>query len=151
MNIVKTITQYNEKNIYFCESIKNNIMNDGTFIRILYSTNTVVLNGIYLLINITDFQCEKYYNKYRCVFNTQTHKELIDVLKTIEERILLKTDIHNKTPQLKIHEQLKNGNIKVFNDVIDISSSAFVLKISGVWETQYSYGLTYKFIKPNHI
>ncbi len=151
MNIVKTITQYNEKNIYFCESIKNNIMNDGTFIRILYSTENVVLNGIYLLINIADFQCEKYYNKYRCVFNTQTHKELIDVLKTIEERILLKTDIPNKTPQLKIHEQLKNGNIKVFNDVIDRSSSAFVLKISGVWETQYSYGLTYKFIKPNHI
>lgn len=148
MNLVKTIEQYNDDNIYFCESIKNNIMTDSAFIRILYSTSTVTLNGIYLLLYLSDVQYEKYYNKHRCTFNVQTHKKLIESLKSIEERMLLKTDIVGKTPQLKIHEQLKNGNIKIFDEVVDKSSSAFILKISGVWETQYSYGLTYKFIKP---
>ena len=49
MNIVINMNQYDENNIFFCEPIKNNIMNDGTFIRIIYSTNNIVLNGIYIL------------------------------------------------------------------------------------------------------
>ena len=145
MNLVKNINQYNENNIFFCEPIKNNIMNDGTFIRILYSTHNILLNGIYLLIALNEITCEKYYNKYRCNFNPSNHKDIIDNIKIIEENILKKIDI-KKTPQLKISEQLRNGNIKLFN-MIDQKDSSFIIKISGVWETQYNYGLTYKFIK----
>ena len=145
MNLVKNMNQYDENNIFFCEPIKNNIMNDGTFIRILYSTHNILLNGIYLLISLTDIACEKYYNKYRCIFNASNHKDIIDNIKIIEENILKKIDI-KKTPQLKISEQLRNGNIKLFN-MIDQQDSSFIVKISGVWETQYNYGLTYKFIK----
>ena len=50
MNFVKNLNQFNKDYIYFCEPIKNNIMNEGTFIRILYSTHYVVFNGIYLLL-----------------------------------------------------------------------------------------------------
>ena len=148
MNIVKTIKQYNEDNIYFCDPIKNNIMNEGKFIRILYSTNNILLNGIYLLISVNDITCDKYYNKYKCNFNVQNNKETIDSLKNIEENILNKIEI-NKLPQLKIYEQLKNGNIKLFNEV-NKNVCSFILKISGVWETQFNYGLTYKFIKINN-
>ena len=52
MNIVKNIDQYNDNFVYFCDPIKNNIMNNGNFIRILYSTSIFVLNGIYLNISI---------------------------------------------------------------------------------------------------
>jgi hypothetical protein len=141
MNLVKNMNQYNENNIFFCEPIKNNIMNDGTFIRILYSTHNILLNGIYLLITLNDIACEKYYNKYKCIFNPNNHKDIIDNIKTIEENILKKIDI-KKTPQLKISEQLKNGNIKLFN-TIDQSDSSFIVKVSGVWETQYHFGLSY--------
>ena len=110
MNIVKNIEQYDENNVYFFEPIKNNIMNEGTFIRILYSTENFMLNGIYLHITLNDIFCEKYYNKYRCMFNTVTHKEIIDSLKIIEESLLKKLEIKNKVPQFKINEQLKNGN-----------------------------------------
>ena len=150
MNIVKKIDQYNENNVYFCEPIKNNIMNEGFFIRILYSTHNIVLNGIYLLINLNDITCEKYYNKYKCTFNITTHKDLIDSIKVIEENILKKLDFKNKNPQYKIYEQLKNGNIKLFNEVTNKNNVSFILKISGIWETQYNYGLTYKFIKCNN-
>ena len=150
MNIVKRIDQYNENNVYFCEPIKNNIMNEGFFIRILYSTHNVVLNGIYLLINLNDITCEKYYNKYKCTFNINTHKDLIDSIKLIEENILKKMDFKNKNPQYKINEQLKNGNIKLFNEVTHKNNVSFIIKISGIWETQYNYGLTYKFIKCNN-
>jgi hypothetical protein len=147
MNLVKSINQYNEDNIYFCEPIKNNVMNEGKFIRILYSTHNLVLNGIYLLVHINDITCDKYYNKYKCNFNTLHNKDIIDNIKTIEENILKKIEI-KKIPQLKIYEQLKNGNIKLFNEV-NKSFCSFILKISGIWETQFNYGLTYKFIKIN--
>ena len=74
MNLVKLIEQYNNNNLFFCEPIKNNIMNNGNFIRILYSTPNMILNGVYLLVNLYDVYCEKYYNKYKCSFNISNHK-----------------------------------------------------------------------------
>ena len=148
MNLVKKIEQYNNNSLFFCEPIKNNVMNEGNFIRILYSSDIMVLNGIYLFINLTDITCEKYYNKYKCNFNTNNHKDLIESIKTIEEDILKKYKT-TKLPSYKIYEQLKCGHIKLFNDSGNHTSCSFILKISGIWETQTNYGLTYKFIKTN--
>ena len=68
-------------------------------------------------------------------------------IKTIEEDLLKKYFILDKMPQYKIYEQLRNGNIKIFTDVGSKTLCSFILKISGIWETQHNYGLTYKFIK----
>ena len=149
MNIVKRTDQYDENNLFFCEPIKNNVMNDGNFIRILYSTPNFTLNGIYLLVTLYDIMCEKYFLKYRCTFNVAMHKDIINNIKVIEEDILKKYEIIGKSPQFKIYDQLRNGNIKIFSDVGNRGSASFILKISGIWETQFNYGLTYKFIKIN--
>jgi hypothetical protein len=147
MNIVKNIDQYNDDFVYFCDPIKNNIMNNGNFIRILYSTSLFVLNGIYLNIYINQLTIEKYFNKYKCAFDIGAHANLIQRIKIIEENILRKINILGKAPQYKIYEQISNGNIKIFSDNIDNITNNFLLKIAGVWETEYHYGLTYKFIK----
>jgi hypothetical protein len=147
MNIVKNIDQYNDDFVYFCDPIKNNIMNNGNFIRILYSTSLFVLNGIYLNIYINQLTIEKYFNKYKCAFDIGAHANLIQRIKIIEENILKKINILGKAPQYKIYEQISNGNIKIFSDNIDNITNNFLLKIAGVWETEYHYGLTYKFIK----
>jgi len=123
-------------------------MTDGNFIRILYSTQHFILNGIYLLVNFNDITCEKFYNKYKCSFNILNHKDIIDNLKKIEEELLKKYNT-NKTASYKIYEQMKTGYIKIFTDVGNRSQCSFILKISGIWETQYNYGLTYKFLKIN--
>jgi len=152
MNLVKSIEQYDENNIFFCEPIKNNVMNDGLFIRILYSTPLFVLNGINLLILLNDISVEKYYNKYKCNFNPINHKDLIENIKSIEETILKNVNIVNKIPQFKIYEQLKNGNIKIFSENIEnINNGLFMLKLSGIWETEFHFGITYKFVKINHL
>jgi hypothetical protein len=149
MNIVKKIEQYDNNNIFFCEPTKNNVMNEGNFIRILYSTHNVVLNGIYLIITFNDISCEKYYTKYRCCFNVNSHIDTINNLKIIEDDILKKYENINKLPQYKIYEQLRNGNLKIFTDIGNKTICSFILKISGIWETEDKYGLTYKFIKIN--
>jgi hypothetical protein len=148
MNIIKKIEQYNNNNIYFCEPVINNIMNNGRFIRILYSSHIIIFNGIYLSIMLNDIKYEKIYSKYKCIFNINNNQDLLNDIKKIEEDILCKYNLKNKTPQYKINEELQKGFIKIFceiNNIIPISQS-FVLKISGIWETQNSYGLTYKFI-----
>jgi len=147
MNIVKTIEQYNEDSVYFCDPIKNNIMTDGNFIRILYSTPLFILNGIYLSITINQISIEKYFNKYKCSFDIKTHINMIDKIRNIENGILQKINIKNKTPQSKIFEQIRSGNIKIFSDNIEKNNNIFLLKIAGIWETEINYGLTYKFIK----
>lgn len=146
MNLVKNMEQYDDSNIFFSDPIKNKIINDGTFIRILYSTSSMNLNGIYLLVPFTNVICEKYYSKYICCFNIDTHSYIVNKLKTIEENLLKKYKSY-KTPYCKIYEQLKCGYIKIFDDIGNQPNCNFILKISGVWETLSNYGLTYKFIK----
>jgi len=145
MILVKTIEQFKENSIFFCDPIKNNVMNEGNFIRILYSTNDIILNGIYFLITLNEINCEKYFNKFKCNFNIELNKYIIDCIKIIEEKLLKKYKI-NKNPNFKIYEQLKNGNIKIFNDLGSKPFQNFILKISGIWETNMNYGLTFKFI-----
>ena len=152
MNLVKNIEQYKLDNIYFCEPIKNNVMTGGNFIRILSSTSNIILNGILLNISINNVLIEKYYNKYKCSFDVNNYKDLINNLRNIEYDILnkyniiMKTD-KNKFPQYKIYDQIKNGNFKIFSENIDKVNNIFLLKISGIWETETCFGLTYKFIR----
>lgn len=146
MNIVKHLEQYKEDHVYFLEPIKNNIMNNGKFIRIVYSTPLFTLNGIYISFNIINTSIDKYYNKYKCSFDTTQYKEFIDKLKIFEEGLIKKIGIIDKIPQYKIYEQFKNGNIKVFSNTSDKIGNNFLLKIAGVWETATEYGLTYKFL-----
>jgi hypothetical protein len=152
MNIVKNINQYNIDNIYFCDPIKNNVMTGGNFIRILCSTSNLVLNGILLNIPFDNVLIEKYYNKYKCSFDVNNYKDLINKLRNIEYDILnkynevMRSD-KNKFPQYKIYEQIKNGNFKIFSENIDKINNIFLLKISGIWETETYFGLTYKFIR----
>lgn len=150
MNLVKRLDQYNHNLIFLCEPIKNNIMSEGNFIRILYSTENVIFNGIYLLLTFNDITYEKYYNKYKCNFNINNYKDTLERIKVIEDDILNKCNIKNKIKQYKIYDQLKNGNIKVFCENTFKPNCQFILKISGIWETNYNYGLTYKFIKINN-
>ena len=144
MNVSLQLHQYDENNIFFCDPIKNNIMIDGTFIRILYSSPIFTLNGIYLLLKITNIHVEKYYNKYKYMFDIHSHAEIIEKVKQIEIDILKKIPT-NKTPQYKINEQLRNGNVKIIADKIDKVNN-LLLKISGIWETDTEYGITYKFM-----
>jgi hypothetical protein len=147
MFLVKKIEQYDENNLFFCEPIKNNIIkNNSIFSRILYSTDLFTSNGICLFIYFNEVDFEKYYSKYKCIFNVQTNKNIIDNIKTIEENILKKYET-TKIPVFKIYEHIKNGNIYLYLNVNNLKTTfSFILKISGIWETQTSYGLTYKFI-----
>jgi hypothetical protein len=77
----------------------------------------------------------------------------INQLKSIEESILDKICINNKKPVFRLYEQLNSGNIKLFKDNLKLhkinKDNEFIIKISGIWENEYEYGITYKFVDMN--
>jgi hypothetical protein len=79
---------------------------------------------------------------------------VVESIRQIEEDLLKKyqntvNDSHKK-PVYKISDNFRMGNIKLFLDSQEKLPMTFMLKISGVWETETQYGLTYKFLKANN-
>ena len=153
MSILQELHDYDIENVYFCDSIKNNIMSNGNFIRILYCMPNFTMNGVHLHIHLKDIVYEKYYQKYKCFFDVEYYANLVNSIHNIETEILNKLPENNKkTPQHKITEQLQCGFLKIFSDSPPNGNNAdFMLKISGVWETESNYGLTYKFMKMSRL
>lgn len=138
--------QYKSYAIMFGEPIKNNIINNSLFSKILYCDEKFTTNGICILVHLTDVICEKYYNKFKCNFNISQNNDIIQILKQIEKKILSKY-ITKKTPVYKIYENINSGYLKHFTDIGNNYKCDFILKISGIWETEHYYGLTFKFVK----
>ena len=142
-----TLSQYNPSCIFYCDPIKNSIMNDGNFIRIIYANQHMTLNGIILQLNVNINGMSKYYNKY---------KYSIDISNTVLEQIrLIEYDLlnnnhycHHKKKQYNLYEHVSSRCIKTGDDFHTVTSqnTVFLLKISGIWETETECGITYKFI-----
>lgn len=147
MNLVIDINTFNSNYVYFQEPIKNNIISDSDFIRIIYSNELFMLNGICFKINLKISNQNTYFNKYKYTFDYDTNKEEILKISLIEQIILHLLNIKNKKPVFRIGEQLSNENIKLFtDDASNKTDKQLILKISGVWETEMEYGMIYKFI-----
>ena len=153
MKLVASLEQYDGEYLSFCDSIKNNVVNEGTYLRLIYSTPTFTMHGVHLHFTVTPISFENHHNKCKIKFDKHIHKELINKLKRIEEEVIAKSDIRGKIPHYKIFEQIGYGYVKIHMDGELSAPVAHVvhapmkmlLKISGVWETDFNYGVTYKF------
>lgn len=148
MIILVPINEFEEKCIYFSDVVKNIVISDSVFIRIYYSTEFFTMNGLYLSFPLTLSNIEKTYSKTKCSFNICNNTDVIDKVKIIEDCILKKFKFNNKNPVYKITNQLQEENIKLYNfdNSIKKNNYNFICKISGLWEDNNNYGLTYKFI-----
>tara|TARA_A100001035_G_scaffold280247_2_gene284900 strand:- start:7800 stop:8234 length:435 start_codon:yes stop_codon:yes gene_type:complete len=143
MNIVINMNEFSLKNIFFNEAIKNTVINDSNFIRILYSNKDFTLNGIYIKV---DFIKTSNYNKF---FENTTNLTIIKYVENLETHIL---NIYNKNKQhnYKIHEQISYIATKITSSSSNKSIFSYIFKVSGIWETNSVIGITYKFIDINH-
>ena len=151
MNIVTTIDNYDNTSIFFSEPIKNTVISDSDFVRIIYSNDELMLNGVYLYVALTNITMDVYYNKFKCCFCKKQNARIINQLELIEKQILAKYKYStNKKPEYSINNQIMNGYIKVFTNMPNKykteNSIQLILKISGLWENEDSYGVTFKFI-----
>tara|TARA_Y100000992_G_C20966706_1_gene350738 strand:+ start:26 stop:499 length:474 start_codon:yes stop_codon:yes gene_type:complete len=155
MNILINYNTYNPNNVFFSESIKNTIVENGVFRRIVYTPDNFSLNSLHFMIVIQNAVIKKYYNKYKCyINNVHMNQQEIIKMKEIEKSVLSRLDIKDKKPIYQIEDLLNQKHIKFFStDALKDNYEYFriVLKISGVWESDDTYGLTFKFIDINNL
>ena len=123
MNIIFDYKTFNIDNIFLYDPIKNNIIDNSNFVRIIYSDYNLILNGIYLQINL-DKQCDS--------------TNIYDELETIENSILNKYNV--------TIEKMNRIKVQYLYILKYIKHKKIILKISGIWENNNKIGLTYKFI-----
>jgi len=150
MYISLNTNQYDMNNVIISEKTKNNIMTNGDFYRLYYSTEDIILNGLHISFELKNISIEKYFNKIKCIFdNNGYNNNTVFLLKNIEKRLLERYRGINRECVYRIGEQLENKFIKIFDDnYINIKrykSIKFVLKVSGIWSSQNEFGLTFRF------
>lgn len=146
MYIIHNINDIKINNIYFADSIKNTVLSNGKFTRILYSTSLYTLNTILLNIKLQNIHIEHMYNKYKCTYPVDKNIFFIKQIEYLEKKILEKIK-SKKTRVYNINSQLLSGIIKLFTNITTHQNNLeIVLKISGIWETAEEIGITYKFM-----
>ena len=145
MYIVHSITDFDINQIYFNRSVNNTVIDNGKFTRVLYSCPLYTINSLLYSLHISNIKIENNFTKYKCYFSCDKNKHIINKIKVIENTILEASEI-NKNKIFCISEQLKTGCIKLFENTNSTKEKQFILKISGIWETETDFGLTFKFM-----
>ena len=124
-------------------------MDNSQFIKIVYSNQDIMMSGIFLLVELKHITKESYFKKIKITYDTSLNKNILNRIYEIENQLLQKYNIHKKIQRKIIYDTLNNGVIKLFpnneNDLIN-NNNSFILKISGIWENDTEYGLTYKLL-----
>jgi hypothetical protein len=139
MLLIMNPGQFLNENVVLNEPVKNQIFNDSTFTRIVYSNSLITTSGIYLKLDIKGASVDKKFNKSSVHFNIYNNRELIELIQGVEMKLL--SDIVNKQRVYNLHNEFASGRI-----IVHDFANVIVLKISGIWETDHSCGITYKLI-----
>lgn len=137
MNIALSVKDLSIDDIFFLEPIKNIIINNSKFIRIIYSNKLLTMNGIYLICNID--------NK-----DKNNNHGLLVFIQSLEDNILSKFS-KEKIKNYKIREYFNNNFINIGYTKGQEIYTKYILKISGIWDASNNIGLTFKFVKFDNI
>ena len=90
MNISIDIDKINFNNIFFLEPIKNTVIENSNFIRIIYSNEDIILNGLYITLFINIISVDKHFSKFKCNYDYESNATI--------SRLLFKTAIWRGLP-----------------------------------------------------
>tara|TARA_B100001093_G_C26569075_1_gene902136 strand:+ start:185 stop:670 length:486 start_codon:yes stop_codon:yes gene_type:complete len=159
MNVALSLNQINSQNIGLLESKTNIVMEQGKFTKINFLDDSFTMNGLYILFPISSYTVDCTNNRKNMKFqsnslpNSSHAKDLIK----LESRIL-DFYISNKQKEYKksflLKKQIESGFMKIYrenNSYLFQSHFVYILKISGIWESDGEIGITYKLFESNSI
>ena len=170
MNIILNIKDIFEdetlnRNTLFFLDTKQNMIIPGEFTKILYSDDLITLNGLYLDCPLFLQPVEKFNKKNTIWFqpyhiqNTNVIQQFSNFEKELLEYYKQQTG-SNKNLVYSLHNQLYSGNAKIYTtfnasalvntsekDSVESIDFKYVIKISGIWESDERIGVTYKVIR----
>ncbi len=143
MNIYHTINNLDVNNITICNPIANKFSNYDKFYKILYNTNGMTMNSIYLLVDIDNTHVIEEHKKYKLVFNIED--STIEKIKRLEISLLEKANqFLQKDIILNCHYNLLNNKYIYSPNTISKKNKKIYIRISGIWESNNQIGLTTK-------
>lgn len=138
MNICIPLNEINPQFVLFTTPVPNFIKANSMFVQLRYKTPLIELSQIYAILNIADphtlisFQLleKNILQKYQQI-NPKTKTKHVDYATNIMGRFQrFQSTIH------QVYDRTQSN----------ISSYKFIIKITGVWETEQRYGIIYKFV-----
>ena len=155
MSIIFKFPDYDENELFFVESVKNNVKSNSYFSRIIYSNYFMSLKNIYFAFTLKDVNYRDQYLKTIIYFDESKNDltELYNIEKNIIDKYIAYRQNYNNeiiNPCYCIKQQFKLNYIKVFKNSTLTNpmneTTEIFIKISGIWQTDNTVGITFKFI-----
>jgi hypothetical protein len=146
MNLSLWTENFDKRYLYLSEPIKNFVLENAIFYKFIYSTPISTFNCLIFTIKFNNVSISKSFNKYKMIID-KSNRDVVSFLIDIEKDIINRVSL-NGTPQYDLNNHLKLGYLKLYSksDLPDkLDSINITLKLSGIWKTNDTYGLTYKF------
>ena len=159
MNIALSINQITSQNIGLLESKTNIVMEQGKFTKINFLEESFTMNGLYIIFPIPNYTIDCLHNRKNMKFHYNISQNIgyAKELMLLESRLL---DFYISNKQKDFHKnlllkkQIESGFMKIYkeNSHVSVDSTiVYILKISGIWESNGEIGITYKLFESNSI
>ena len=98
MSVIFKFNDYDENELYFIESVKNNVKSNSYFSRIIYSTSFISLKNIYFTFRLRNVQYKDQYLKTIIFFEEGKNEleQLYDIERNIINKFITYKKIYNK-------------------------------------------------------
>jgi hypothetical protein len=123
MLLLENMDSYNKQFLFLLPPVKNNLIVNSIFTRIIYSPPKISFNGLYLSIP----------------FSETVQPSMLQKLNEIENDIL---SVYTCSSSKKKNLHIKQLFLYKLSHITD----KVILKISGIWESETAFGLAYKLI-----
>jgi hypothetical protein len=158
MNILALSLHNYDSNYFYCLDSKPNLIMNGNFTKINYTHPHFTMNGLFFSIPLTSSFVENASENTHFVhfdMNGSGNKAILESIIKLEYEILQNyTAMNNKIMSRYMYKQLSKGKIKINGEnTVNVHSknNKIVLKISGVWENETEYGMTFRWVYANLI
>lgn len=150
MYITTDITNFTKKNVFLHEPVKNIMKSGCEFMKIMYSNNIFVMNGVYVDISLKNVEIQKRKESYRIKIDNIHNNDLLNLISRVELDILdLLPDGLCRVCSLN-NDNNKARVLKKYSD-IELKPGTYdkltcTLRIFGVWKDSTKCGLNYQYI-----
>ena len=151
--ITEDIENINTNNIIINSYINNSIIPNSKYYKIIYSNEYFSTYSLYIDIKFKSIKLNLSNNTIYIDHNDE-NKHIIDKISNIEHSILNRFN-KDKNINYKLNEllnnryikyTLKSNNTNFYCDSYKEYDKSIILKISGIWESNISYGIIFKFL-----
>lgn len=150
MYITTDIIDFNIKNVFLHEPVKNILKTGCEFMKVIYSNKSFVMNGVYVDVAFKNTEIQRRKDTYKMRVDKIQNREILDIISRIEKDLLdlLPSEL-SKIYSLR-SEYDKMRQLKKYGDM-ELASGIHrnlmcTLRIFGVWRDSTRCGLNYQFM-----